>query len=414
MKFLQYCIYLAIIQMERTSKNIIKTFKENIYSPLPLLRSVYLSSKRIPRWVGVSVAYAVILSFVINTSDSVVGDNLLTLQVSAPETAIVEDLPVTEPSSEVTGSYTKAPPTMDLQILANVLPAETAPAPTTTAAPVTSIIAVEPPPPISVPDYEQQVVPITDTGSFSFITYGWGHGVGLSQNGANYYAKYGGYNYRQILEHYYPGVTIANTGLSDELFTIDGETVSALEAVAGVVNAEVGPSFNDEAIKAQAVAAYTIFKYNNNDAHGLHMKTPIAENVYQLTAEVLGEACYWQEDYAMTVFSASCGANTANSQDLGWTALPYLQSVPSEFDAAYDPHFGTVTIIAAAEVRTAIENYFGITLSTNPENWFNSQRNEVTGYVTAVTIDGQITVNGTKVESALGLKSSNFEVLYGY
>ena len=38
-------------------------------------------------------------------------------------------------------------------------------------------------------------------------TRGYGHGVGLSQYGANGMAN-NGYNYKQILEHYYQGVTV--------------------------------------------------------------------------------------------------------------------------------------------------------------------------------------------------------------
>lgn len=39
---------------------------------------------------------------------------------------------------------------------------------------------------------------------FTFTVYGKGHGVGMSQDGANGLAKKG-YNYRQILHHYYQG-----------------------------------------------------------------------------------------------------------------------------------------------------------------------------------------------------------------
>ncbi len=41
-----------------------------------------------------------------------------------------------------------------------------------------------------------------------FTTYGYGHGVGMSQWGAHYYAVKEGYSYQQILTHYYTGVTI--------------------------------------------------------------------------------------------------------------------------------------------------------------------------------------------------------------
>jgi competence/damage-inducible protein CinA-like protein/SpoIID/LytB domain protein len=46
------------------------------------------------------------------------------------------------------------------------------------------------------------------TSSFSIITEGYGHGVGMSQWGANYYATKEGMTYDQILKHYYTGVEI--------------------------------------------------------------------------------------------------------------------------------------------------------------------------------------------------------------
>lgn len=46
-------------------------------------------------------------------------------------------------------------------------------------------------------------------GIFTFVTYGYGHGVGMSQTGANLYATYGGYTFDRILHHYYTGVTIS-------------------------------------------------------------------------------------------------------------------------------------------------------------------------------------------------------------
>lgn len=45
-------------------------------------------------------------------------------------------------------------------------------------------------------------------GIFTFVTYGYGHGVGMSQTGANLYATYGGYTFDRILHHYYTGVVI--------------------------------------------------------------------------------------------------------------------------------------------------------------------------------------------------------------
>ena len=47
-----------------------------------------------------------------------------------------------------------------------------------------------------------------NNGVFTFTTYGYGHGVGMAQVGANLYATLGGYTFDQILHHYYTGITI--------------------------------------------------------------------------------------------------------------------------------------------------------------------------------------------------------------
>lgn len=45
-------------------------------------------------------------------------------------------------------------------------------------------------------------------GNFKFVTNGYGHGVGMSQTGANGYAINKGWTYKQILSHYYPNTSV--------------------------------------------------------------------------------------------------------------------------------------------------------------------------------------------------------------
>ncbi len=47
----------------------------------------------------------------------------------------------------------------------------------------------------------------TTKNTITFSVRGYGHGVGMSQHGANYYANEG-YNYKEILNHYYKGAEI--------------------------------------------------------------------------------------------------------------------------------------------------------------------------------------------------------------
>jgi len=47
----------------------------------------------------------------------------------------------------------------------------------------------------------------TASGLFVFTGYGWGHGIGMSQEGAKGFAA-NGYTYDRILSHYFPGITL--------------------------------------------------------------------------------------------------------------------------------------------------------------------------------------------------------------
>lgn len=55
-------------------------------------------------------------------------------------------------------------------------------------------------------DGASTTVPVSPT-EYHFVGKGWGHSVGMSQEGAKGYAK-AGYTYDKILEHYYPGTII--------------------------------------------------------------------------------------------------------------------------------------------------------------------------------------------------------------
>lgn len=254
----------------------------------------------------------------------------------------------------------------------------------------------------------QSAVSSVSDGQFAFTTYGYGHGVGMSQNGANFYAKYAGWDYQDILFHYYPGTTLMNTGTAEtEKVTVKGVSGDVLMQVAEIVNREVGPSMHVETIKAQAVAVYTYIKYYNNDAHDLKGKKNPPQSLIDACASVLGEALYYNGDYALTMFYASSGGITANCSDVFTQDIPYLRSVASEYDAAYDPHYGDVIYYSVEQLRRKLQNAYGITLSSNPENWITIVEGNG-GYVNKVIIDGQVTVRGNSFRSVMGFKSPKF------
>lgn len=266
--------------------------------------------------------------------------------------------------------------------------------------------------PVETPEQQTIETASPSSGEFAFTTYGWGHGVGLSQNGANAYATYSGWSYQDILFHYYQGTYLMNTGTTDgEIVSVNGETMDVLDAVAGIVYREVGGGMHEEAIKAQAVAVYTYIKFYGNDSHDLLCKPNPPQNVIDICRSVLGEALYYDGDFALTMFSASSGGYSANCYDVFSQDVPYLRSVYCEYDSVCDPHYATVTYMTADEVRSCIEADYGIKLSDNPENWFAPYVGD-SGYIYNVIIDGQIDVRGNDLRACLGLKSPKFDIAY--
>lgn len=264
-----------------------------------------------------------------------------------------------------------------------------------------------------IPWLESQPVIESIPGKFAVVTYGWGHGVGMSQNGANFYAMYSGWTYQDILFHYYPGTYLMNTGLAEEEeITVNGVSGDVLSMVSQIVYNEVGGTMSYEAIKAQAVAVYSYCKYNGNDAKDLRCKPCPPQVVVDAVSEVLGQALYYDGNYALTMFSASSGGITANCSEVFYSAPPYLCSVSSDYDAVYDPHYGTVTYIDDFQLRNMIESAYNIELSDNPQNWLKPQYSDTTGYVTYINIDDQKTVKGYEFKLAIGLKSSKFNIFY--
>ena len=243
-----------------------------------------------------------------------------------------------------------------------------------------------------------------------FTSYGYGHGIGMSQNGANYYAKYGGWDYLQILGHYYPGTSVQyNPGVENETITVRGISGSVVDIISMVCNAEIGSSFETEAIKAQAVAAYTFVKHAGGSTSGMAIKAGPDQKIVDAVRSVLGQAVYYNGDYALTMFCASSGGATASNKDIIIDDLPYLRSVVSEYDAQYDPHYGEMSSMSVDTLRYRIQNAYGIYLSSAYSQWIQPVIGDG-GYVSKVCIDGQKTVNGYDFARVIGLRTPKFSV----
>lgn len=116
---------------------------------------------------------------------------------------------------------------------------------------------------------------------------------------------------------------------------------NAYDIVAGIVANEMPESFNIEALKAQAVAAYSYVLSSNNSgtAPYVQMKSTIGPNVEKAVKSVLGEMVTYNGEVAFTpYFSCSAGRTNASTEVWGGS-YPYLVSVESKYDYLADSYF---------------------------------------------------------------------------
>lgn len=258
---------------------------------------------------------------------------------------------------------------------------------------------------------QQFEIVYAETGNVVFHSSGYGHGVGMSQNGANYYATYDGWTYDRILNLYYPGTQLVQKSLSEtETMTVGGKTDTVLSILSQICNNEMGSSFSDEAIKAQAVAAYTYYLYNGSGA-GMVCKPNPSEKIVDAVRSVLGIVVYYNNEPALTSFYASSGGTTASCRDIFYEDLPYLLSVAVDHDDVFDPHYNSSMVFSSEELKAKLEGTYHITLTGTPYDWLQLEYGDG-GYVAYAVIGGQVRVKGNDLRSVLGLKSPKFDFVF--
>ncbi|MGN0696810.1 MAG: SpoIID/LytB domain-containing protein [Oscillospiraceae bacterium] len=209
---------------------------------------------------------------------------------------------------------------------------------------------------------------------------------------------------------------------SGEIFTakVHGKVqdFDAYELVCMIVANEMSPSFSKEALKAQAVAAYSYVKYHNvkGTVASVLVKEDIPDEVREAVASVWGQCCYYKGAVAQTVYTASTSGYTASAQNVwGGDAVPYLQSKECPFDKDYDPNYGVEKTFSESDVKARLERYLGISLSADPENWLVVTEYEDGNYAASISVDGQAVISGAVLREKVlgyGIKSASFTVSY--
>ena len=219
--------------------------------------------------------------------------------------------------------------------------------------------------------------------------------------------------------------------------TNETRTVELEEYLMGVLPAEMPPSFNEEALKAQAVAArtYIISREGVEDEkHKLatvctdstHCKAYLTEDealerwgnewtdkyknkIKSAVNSTLGQIVTYNDEPISAVFHSTSSGMTENSEDVWIEALPYLRSVKSEGEEK-SPRYQSQVVIEKSEFKEKIKNASpDIKFIDNEQKWINNIEYNESGSVKYVNILG-VNFKGTDIRNIFGLRSANFKI----
>lgn len=220
------------------------------------------------------------------------------------------------------------------------------------------------------------------------------------------------------------------------------EEIDFEEYVKGVVAGEMPSSFEEEALKAQAVAArtYSLSKVIRSGDGGFpeaHPAAPLCDGthcqVYRSPAELeslkgaawmndgyrkigkavddtAGELMYYNGELAyQALFHSSSGGKTENSEDVFVSAVPYLRSVESTYEdkATHQDEKTTLTYMVLAD--TLNQKYKDRNTGNVAPGGIKITDRTNGGRVNTIQI-GNATYKGTEIRDALKLASANFTI----
>lgn len=269
-------------------------------------------------------------------------------------------------------------------------------------------------------------------GKFVFTVYGYGHGVGMSQRGAIALAEKG-WTAEQILTYYYRGVTLKVDSHTPKTITKGGEEMTLVAFLCRTVSPEIGPNSPDEAIKAQAIAAYSFARANSFDGQqsfdpSFDYKGTKVERIVFGVLHISNEdeqpySVYmdYEGKYVNAVYFASAAGKTTSSKTVwGGTSKHYLEGgAPSPEEVEVSKKEFSVEDIKKYVEAYAEANGLEADTSRDPSTWLriishDGSLNSAVGYVDCINVCG-IAMTGNQFRSdVLGhqLKSHCFTISY--
>ena len=220
------------------------------------------------------------------------------------------------------------------------------------------------------------------------------------------------------------------------LRVLDGDTVTEMsfsDYLQGVLRAEMPASFQEDALRAQAVAArtYTYYKMSSGGNHGdtadictdhsccqaFLGKEKAADNwgknaeryeakIENAVSATDGQVMLYGGAPILAVFHSSSAGETWNSGEVWAQDLPYLQRVSSPEGEGVPNYYSTVELTEAEFREKFLAARPEADLSGPASGWIRDPVMDGV-HVESVTIGG-VSVSGPSVRSIFGLRSASF------
>ncbi len=216
---------------------------------------------------------------------------------------------------------------------------------------------------------------------------------------------------------------------SEQKLEVDGKTL-----LTAAVACEMDLSAPDEALKAQAVACYTLFCRQRGAGEAIacdssrwqvwttweQMKERWGEDTEAYLArlsgiveQVYGQVLKWGDEPILAAYSAISSGSTETAGNVWSQDLPYLQAVASPGDCFSDGYLSTA-VFSAEELKKAASGAFpalGLDFSGPEKEWLTGLQYTSSGYVSSGRLGGK-ELTGTQLRTAFSLRSASFSVEY--
>jgi stage II sporulation protein D len=210
---------------------------------------------------------------------------------------------------------------------------------------------------------------------------------------------------------------------NNELFVVN--KVPLEEYLYGVLPSEISPNWDEEVLKAQAVAARTfaLYKKNSSKDKRWDLEATVASQVYngfgaentrtnKAVNETAKKVLYYKDKLIEAFFHSNSGGRTASSEEVWGGKNDFLVSVDDEA-ASGGSHYRWEAVVSKSKISAALENAgknSGAVHSLSVADRSGSGR---AAKIRVKCSEGEISIKGKDLRQWLGndlIKSTKFEI----